>query len=442
MRALQVQGAQEEVKQDDDRPAFWPPPGFGLAEPGQYAWHIATEVACFFSILGALCVLLENLSDHRAGKGTTATRVLMCLMVGSMLAAFGRIWGTLPMPKEYEGYDTYGFQRGNYATCSLQGFTMYLGHFSMMLWDMGLSLYYVLMVCYSWTPVQLWKMERILYAVIWPFAISLPIAAWATQSFNPAGQYCYLIAEPMDCDPFDEECIRGNYYVPFLLVVSFLGLSSIIFSGAAMLTLYCSFQKLEQRNARRFDASLNLSTSSARQSSLVPRQSSLQSSNQQQQQQPSMSVKVAITGILYTGTAFVVAVPTIVVVCLDGFAGYYNATLFAFCDFLFNVHGILYLLIFTRQRKEMKTWCGSQVQRLLKFLYGLFCGGACCRFATRAQKRSPDCSSNEAQASAGLATESDCPSRQNGTGETTESTTGPAPEIGEPEPYQCREVTP
>jgi hypothetical protein len=116
------------------------------------------RISALLSILGSAMIIYDVLCDKT--KRASVFHTLMVAM--SLFNIFGSMaWAltTLPIP-EYEFGETSGIYgtKGNEATCKLQGFFFQLG-FTSMFYNVSLSFYFLLVVCYGMRESQLKKLQ-------------------------------------------------------------------------------------------------------------------------------------------------------------------------------------------------------------------------------------------------------------------------------------------
>lgn len=337
----------------------------GMFRTSEKAYQLLMIFGSLSSLLATIGVLLEMLAEHRSGRATSVTRVISFGMIGLSLTNFGRIWGTLPMPQIYQEYHTMGMPRGNTVTCTIQGFLLYFGSMVSLSWDTVLSITYVLMMCYNWSPAHLWRMEKVAHLLVWLLCLGPAVGALVTENYNQDEQFCFAVAEPEDCDAVDIPCLRGDSSGIYLIILQFVLLVAILASAVAMFMLYRAVRRLEDRNMR---YASNVTASSPLDSSSPPQQNSAQAHKR--------SRRVGVQGILYTGSLFVTTTPLMTVTLVWEFAGLWNVHVYGIANFLSSLNGVCYFGVFQRQRSEMKTWYGRQLRRVL-IVFSCCCFSEC-----------------------------------------------------------------
>ena len=341
----------------------------GWDDPTIRAYHVLYRVSSLLSAFAALSVIVETWADHRAGVGTTVTRVLFIEMLSSLMFSITNSLGTWPIPAEYHEF-IWGAS-GTLATCSLQGAVYVWSALSGMCWDMVLSLTYVWMVRYSWLDDKLRKAEKIAHAIIWPIIFGNTAAGFVTQSYNPNFNGCFLASVPYDCE--GDECERGEYSWIVWLSAPLIALNAVSLSGTCMVLLYFKVRSTEERNAQ---YSSNLWT-------IGP------SATPNGEPSSRMSRRVAVQGIIYSGSIFIVTLPLALVYGYSVATGHWNDHVGGVTELLSTFHGTLYMIIFFRKRDTSKTAYGRSADWLVKqiqsFCQAFFCNccGCCCAWSTK-----------------------------------------------------------
>ena len=157
---------------------------------------------------------------------TTTHRLLLGLCIADILSSLAQSFSTLPAPATYD--DVIWNAKGNTsASCSMQGFFIYLGSAAAPLYTCSLCLYYLSVVKYKKKEEYIeTKIEPFLHAVPIAFSMIGAITILAKNAFHPNMTYCFIGADPT-CD--DIEC-DGETEAKVLFVV---------FSAAPLILLPC-----------------------------------------------------------------------------------------------------------------------------------------------------------------------------------------------------------
>ena len=347
----------------------------GLVKAGPKAANVVQTVGVTLSLLAALAVAMELIADQRAGAGTTVTRVLLGIMTGIILMSMARVFGTLPIPQEYEeGYD-WG-AKGNTATCTLQGSAVYVGTLLIGLYDIALSITYVLMIKCNWSSISLRKMERIVHFLSTLIVLAAWIGALVTRSFNRYLHFCTLSAMPSLCGGEGQvACERGEISYMFDALWQALLVAAVLISAVSMTILYCTVRKLEQQNQRYATYAAD-STNLSSNISLNTNNNNITSSNNNNARANRRSRQVAIQAIFYVSTLLVAGAPQVINDLLWLTAGIWSGPVNGVTTFLSSVMGVLYLFVFLRMRQEMRTTYGCCVRAIFSWLSSWLC--CCC----------------------------------------------------------------
>ena len=384
-------------------------------------YTVFTRIGATLSLLAALCILIESIADLRTNrrqtvagqrqrsvvKGKTISRTLCAISVGILCDGIALLLGRSAIPSDLEEY-LWG-ATGNMSTCELQGFLLTFGIVVFHAFDAVLSVTYVLMVRYNWRREQLITMEKIVHLIIWSLALVLSFAALATDSYNPSQQYCSIGTLPPKCgddednDEDKPECIRGGLPAHIIaLITQIIAIGGIVTSVICMLILYCTIRGIEQKTEKyssHFVGSsisldnidLNNSKNTLRRNSSTILQSAAKNKNNNKR--PSKSRQVGIQGILYSSALMICVIPLLLqdIINAATSAGSSNLHLAGIARIATSLIGFVYILVFLRDRIEMKTCYGKAFRRVL------FCGSSTCFCAPvcdavscRFFKRDPD----------------------------------------------------
>ena len=359
---------------DDNDLAWWDDDDWTLGK--ERASVVVPKISGFLSMVGSVCIICEVLAEHRShhpancdnrrqqtqqvgqsegsGGGLGAIhRVLLSLSVADLLSSFAWFLSRWPSPTSLENsyHDYWWGAHGSIGWCNFQGYIYHVGLTSSPSFNCILSLYYLLIVKYSWREHSILKLDKWLQPMVWIFATGTAILPIPLHLYNNSYELCWIEASPLECSQDDDDfiCTRGNanhawiYALAFSLFPPYICLMlSIVF----MAMIYATVRKVEARNLRYGGISDNEMT----------RQRSKRVRNQ---------------AILYCGAFFLAQFPDIVSSCLYYTTGIWNhySDLLVYGVFA-PCQGLLNFIVFARQREHsMKTPLG----RLLRFLL------CCCR---------------------------------------------------------------
>ena len=233
-------------------------PGASLI-PAEYQTAIAVvpKITGSLSMMGSAWILYEVLSDKHK-RQSTYHRILLGLSVSDFNKSFwAYLLSSWMMPNSGEYVFFYG-SVGNLTTCNLQGFMFQLG-LATPLYNSALSLYYLLLLKYRWTPLQMaHRMEPYLHGTIILVSLTLAIVPLLLDLYNPTVvSWCTITEYPPRCGgrsnmwnmDSNSDCTRGRsmsfatllqwicLFIPVWLV--------IIFVTVTMFLVYQSVKKQE-----------------------------------------------------------------------------------------------------------------------------------------------------------------------------------------------------
>ena len=183
-----------------------------FSEQEQVALAILPKISSMASLIGSLLILYEILVLDRRKLGRVYHRILLAMSLYDVVESSFNFQSSWPIPRGTKGV---AFARGNTEWCEAQGFFLQFGIVIPIL-NMCLSIYYLLVIKYSWTEEDI----RI-YAEPWFHVVSLSVAlvtagmGLAYDLFNNSNLWCWYAPFPSDClDSFrygdEANCIRGD----------------------------------------------------------------------------------------------------------------------------------------------------------------------------------------------------------------------------------------
>lgn len=152
------------------------------------------------------------------------------------LATFMSTW---PIPTDTSGVWA---ASGTTQTCTTQGYFLQLAIMAP-LYNAALSLYYLLMIKYSWSEERLKRLRIPIHAIILTFGIGTSIAGLPLTLYNPANLWCWIAPLPFGClesaaNGGVTTCERGDnaatvyrwafFYAPLWTAVAFATVAMIL----------------------------------------------------------------------------------------------------------------------------------------------------------------------------------------------------------------------
>ena len=366
---LQRKLLEQQHDDNDTRPDMWPTSDEGRWDSSAaIAGIVSGQVTGAICALSGICLAVETWGDIRAAgdAANSITRILFSASIGIITFGVGAAMGTLTSPTEMEGF-IWG-AKGTVRTCEMQGFLLCSGLYVAIAWDIALSFTFVLMVRYNWRKKNLAKVEKVVHAIVWAFAIGTSVAAVVTDSMNPSGFDCFMGVSPLYCDTrAEDDCVRGEEYSALLMVIYFVIITlGTIINMACMLTLYLTARHRERRNQRysRGLSHTESTTNFSRRSITIPQRVENQAPRRSAQEpQHRLSNRIATQGMLYTSVWLGTGVPIILVSILA--PEWSSGPSVVFLQSWVNLYGFFYLFPFLRHRKQMRTRYGTWIKYLL-----------------------------------------------------------------------------
>jgi hypothetical protein len=224
----------------------------------QVTLALAPKVASILSILGS-CYILHDCWRKPAGRRNTFHRLMMGLCAVDVITSTGFFVGNWAMPVDTP--NVWGAM-GTVRSCEAVGFLVQ-SSVSGVLYNGGLSIYYLLRIRSGWTPVQMRKIEPYLHLVPLVFGLSTMSASLALDLFNSGIFDCWIAPYPQGCEQSWEHggtttCLRGDnaslYQWLFDLIPKW---SSILLVTVNMWLTHRGVYRQEQSVIRRLAAAPN-----------------------------------------------------------------------------------------------------------------------------------------------------------------------------------------
>mmetsp|Transcript_35898 Transcript_35898/g.78650 ORF Transcript_35898/g.78650 Transcript_35898/m.78650 type:complete len:776 (+) Transcript_35898:89-2416(+) len=162
------------------------------------------RVSAILSLIGSTLIIFHVMKDPKRRK-KTFSQLMVALSAFDLFGSFAYAFTSLPLP--YEDY--INGSRGNAASCTAQGFFIQLGTTSAYI-NCSLSIYYLLVIKYSWSERQMDKVKR------WLFI--LPIIVGLGFAFGGIPFYENMILW----------CNNGADYWPDIPVAVAIGIATIV----------------------------------------------------------------------------------------------------------------------------------------------------------------------------------------------------------------------
>jgi hypothetical protein len=201
-----------------------------------------SRVAAFLSLFGASYILWDTLRIPK-NRHNVYHQLLMGMACFDVCTAVAWAFGTAPLPAgdEEEWSHIFG-ARGTTATCTAQAFFIQLGYTSVF-YNVSLTCYYVLVICYSWSELQLRRRRQWLHGI--PLLVGIGLALGGIPIYGP----------------FEYACHITIFAVPTYIICIFFAIPigiSIILITAGMLQVYFKVRRQSRATARYSMTSPNL----------------------------------------------------------------------------------------------------------------------------------------------------------------------------------------
>lgn len=170
---------------------------------------IAPKFTSFLSMIGSGFIVVDVL--RKAEKVSTHHRLLVGMSFCDFFVSFWFFLTTWPIPEWENVY----LASGNYPVCIAQGF---FSQFSLTVafYNSALSIYYLLVVRYGWTPERIrLRVEPLLHAVSLTIGLATATMGIALNLYNNDHWECWISPFPLDCKESwknggETDCIRGD----------------------------------------------------------------------------------------------------------------------------------------------------------------------------------------------------------------------------------------
>jgi len=144
------------------------------------ALAIVPKVTSALSLAGSAYILTDVLSNKQKRHMVYPT-LMTCLSISDAIASVGYFFSTWPIPSDTQG-PMWGAV-GTTGTCTAQGFFVQLGILSP-LYNVALSLYYLLLIKYNWSEERLRSIQLPIHAAILTFSFGTAFACLPLTLYN------------------------------------------------------------------------------------------------------------------------------------------------------------------------------------------------------------------------------------------------------------------
>jgi len=175
---------------------------------------IVPKVTGFISLVGSAAIVYTVIRDKKK-RSRTYHRLLFGISCVDISSSFWLGLSTWPIPSETGIFGAVGNQK----TCALQGFFTQFGITSSF-YNASLSLYYLLVIRYSWTDTSIRRIEPFLHGVPLFWGLATAIAGLPLTLFNSANLWCWIAEYPAAGRGKNADIFRwAFFYAPLWLMI-------------------------------------------------------------------------------------------------------------------------------------------------------------------------------------------------------------------------------
>ena len=211
---------------------------------------IVNKISAFLSLVGSGYIIFRNLRlpERNERLKLIYHRIMVGLSAHDSLSSISIFFGSWAMPEDNIHSDEMIGNYGSWGTCTGQGFFIYYGYLSCVMYNSFLSAYFLLCIRYGWREEQFSAIEPYCFGVATGISLSISIYLAVTESFNPTVvSWCFIQSYPINCEQYEEfECIHGKNTTQLLLFLTFLPICcAFIVIAYCMTSLYRHVRSVE-----------------------------------------------------------------------------------------------------------------------------------------------------------------------------------------------------
>ena len=195
-------------------------------------------ISCSAVVWMALRALRRKLPTGK-NRSQTYHRVLAGLAFVVAVASFNSILGTWATPKD----SGLLWAAGNDQTCRAQAFVAQFGGIASSVYNVSLSLYYVLVIKYGWRNQRLRRIESYMHVIPWAWGAGSATAGLVLDAYRVAGIWCWVApAEGILTEDFVDGLRFILLYGPLWTMLLLVTLNCFL--------VYCHVRRLEAATAK------------------------------------------------------------------------------------------------------------------------------------------------------------------------------------------------
>ena len=203
---------------------------------------VLQKIPASLSVIGSSCIV-SSVFRSNENKANIQQRIVGGMSIMDTLGALTWLTTNFWLPMSYEFYPA---TIGNDLSCNIHGFLIQVFDTSSVLYNGGLSLYYLLVIRYGWSDTKLRKIEKWFHFVPLAFAIITAIVPAAFKLYSPANWNCWIATDYKDPDDNRQGLVQAFqlafFYVPLLV--------TILLSSTSMIIIYLYVRENEMKTAR------------------------------------------------------------------------------------------------------------------------------------------------------------------------------------------------
>jgi len=254
-----------------------------------------TRLFGLLSLVSCICVAAETVAEWKANNVIHRIQAFLQLPLGYLSLHY-----MLP----YIPGDSF---------CALEGFLYQLCVVAAILFDLSLSVCYLLMLTCNWKDSRLHQFVRCLHFVIWPLAIVPALYLLLSRSYSRLGDGCWIEEQPASQVAF---ATRQGVHIT--------GVAHLVLSWYTMCRIYkFAIDNSGDRRAR----------------------------------------LLATNGFLYAASVSIIQTPVLCWALIRIMFGVESKTISHLIATPISLSGVLNMLVFFLNRRDMKTWLGKILRR-------------------------------------------------------------------------------
>ena len=203
---------------------------------------VLQKIPASLSVIGSSCIV-SSVFRSNENKANIQQRIVGGMSIMDTLGALTWLTTNFWLPMSYEFYPA---TIGNDLSCNIHGFLIQVFDTSSVVYNGGLSIYYLLVIKYGWSDAKLRKLEKWFHLVPLAFGIITAIIPAAFKLYNPANWNCWIATDYKDPADSRQGLVQGFqlafFYIPLAV--------TILLSSTIMFIIYLYVRENEMKTAR------------------------------------------------------------------------------------------------------------------------------------------------------------------------------------------------